>query len=250
MHFAPVNLLYFVVATPVVLGVMAGLRRTVDPARWAEQNGLIVAGACLLLFIVRILLVAFQATIGVMPYIVDDVIFYGLLAVFGVGFTVGYVRWVERRPWDELGLARTRSAGWAKSLGAGLAGFLPLVALFPLLIALGGVQVSTAVTWEKVFLGITFGLVLGGFYEEVMFRGVVQARVGELAGHDAPKTVLLTATLFTVTHLGYLPFTGYGIFYLFLFVMALELSVLRLKFGLGACAVLHGGIVFVLVLFV
>jgi membrane protease YdiL (CAAX protease family) len=120
--------------------------------------------------------------------------------------------------------------------------------MFPVVLLLGNVLISMSITWEKIVLGIEFGLILGGFYEEVMFRGIIQNHFMKIITEK--KAVLLTAGVFIATHMGYLPFTGFGIFYIFLSVMALLLSWLRLKCNQISCAILHGGIVFILVLFV
>jgi len=103
------------------------------------------------------------------------------------------------------------------------------------------------ITWEKVVLGINFGL-LAGIYEEGMFRGIIQKHISTLTSDK--RTIIFTALIFTATHLFYLPFIGYGIYYIFVFVMALLLSILKLKFDLLSCFILHAGIVFILILFV
>ena len=143
--------------------------------------------------------------------------------------------------------------GWknenvGKNIIFGLLSFIPLILMFPLIIILIHIQVSFIITLDKLILGIGFGLILGGFYEETMFRGLIQDHVNSLT--DEKKSVLLTAVIFTATHIGYLPFDGFGIIYVFVFVMRLLLSYLRLKFNQLACFILHGSIVLILVIFV
>ena len=87
---------------------------------------------------------------------------------------------------------------------------------------------------EKIVISLSFGL-LGAFYEEIMFRGIIQNHVSDLVNNDEKKVILITALIFTVTHLFYLPFTGFGIYYIFVFVMALILSWLRVKNDQVAC---------------
>ncbi len=199
----------------------------------------------LFLFYVRIMLVVYQDTIGIMPYISPDITFYTILTIFGVSFSIFYVLKIEKKTFAEIGFSREQNL---KNIGMGLLSFLPLMALFPAISILGNVQISPVITWEKAVLGIGFGLILGGFYEEVMFRGIIQNHFMQLTSNR--KAVLLTAGVFVATHIGYLPFTGFGIFYIFLTVMALLLSYLRLKYNQISCVILHGGIVFILVLFV
>ncbi|MHA1651394.1 MAG: CPBP family glutamic-type intramembrane protease, partial [Candidatus Helarchaeota archaeon] len=65
---------------------------------------------------------------------------------------------------------------------------------------------------------------------------------------SSQNTIFFTAVIFTATHIGYLPYAGYGIFYVFVFAMGLLLSLLRERVGLVASAILHGGIVFLFIL--
>ncbi|MHC1591456.1 MAG: CPBP family intramembrane glutamic endopeptidase [Candidatus Helarchaeales archaeon] len=240
MIFSPVNFIYFAIVVPVALAVALLLRKH----EAGENHVLSVVVLGILLFFVRIMLVPFQFTIGIMPYILPDVVFYGTLTFFGVMFSILYVLKVDDSTFEEIGF---ENKDVAKNVGIGLLGFLPLIAMFPLVMLLSGIVINPVITWEKVVIGILFGLILGGFYEETMFRGVIQNHLSEIAGEK--KAVIYTALIFTATHVGYLPFTGFGIMYGFLFVMALLLSYFRYKFNQISCAVLHGGIVFVLILF-
>jgi len=199
----------------------------------------------LLLFFVRIMLVVFQNTIGVMPYIIPDVVFYSILMVFGVVFSTFFLMKVENKTFEDIGFVKDEIP---KNILVGLLGFLPLIGMFPLILFLTGIQINYLVTWDKIVIGIVFGLILGGYYEEIMFRGIIQNHFMEIT--DEKYTVLGTAAVFVATHIGYLPFIGFGIMYIFLTVMALILSYFRLKFNQISCAILHGGIVFILVLFI
>ena len=124
--------------------------------------------------------------------------------------------------------------------------YIPLVCFFPIIIILANIQISIAITLEKLIVALSFAI-LGGFYEEIMFRGIIQNNFKEIVDDDK-KIIFFTALTFTVTHLFYLPFIGFGIFYIFVFVMAVILSFLRVKADQLACAILHGGIVFILII--
>jgi membrane protease YdiL (CAAX protease family) len=235
------NLTYFLfvlIITPIIMLILRKLN-----AKGKDLAIIIILS--LFLFYVRIMLVFYQDTIGIMPYILPDIVFYLILTIFGVSFSIFYVLKIEKRTFAEIGFTRGHTI---RNIGMGLLSFLPLIAFFPAIIILGNVEISTAITWEKVVLGIGFGLLLGGIYEEVMFRGIIQNHFMQLTSKT--KAILLTAGVFVVTHIGYLPFAGFGIFYVFLTVMALLLSYLRLKYNQISCVILHGGIVFILVLFV
>jgi len=241
MVWYPTNLIYFLIVIPIVL--------IVTLLTWKlnknEKHLAIIIILGVLLFFVRIMLVMFQATIGVMPYIYPDLVFYLILMIFGVAYSVFYTLKVENKTFEEIGFVRESIL---KDAAFGFLGILPLLALFPLLLLLTSIQIDLSITWEKITLGIMFGLILGGFYEEVMFRGIIQNHFMEIT--DKKKAVIYTAAVFVATHIGYLPFVGFGIMYLFLAVMALILSYLRLKFSQFSCAILHGSIVFILIIFI
>ncbi len=167
--------------------------------------------------------------------------------IFGVSFCTIYLYKIEKKSLQEIGFNHEKLT---KNIGMGLLGFLPLILMFPFLLFLTGIEVSFAISWEKIVIGIVFGLVLGGYYEEVIFRGVLQDYVNKICGENNIKTITLTSIIFVATHLFYLPFIGFGIMYLFIFIMAMELSFLRIYGSQVSCAILHGGIVFILILFV
>lgn len=240
MEFDPVNLIYFAITIPLVNLIYFAITIKVR-----EKHLISIAILGVLVFLVRFVLVLFADTIGIMPYLEADIIFYTLLAIFGIIVTIIYVKKVEHSSLKEL--------GWEvkdpkRSVLYGFLFYIPLVCFIPLLLLLTGIEVSYNITWEKIVLGLEFGLVLGGFFEEVMFRGIIQKHF--LAVTSEKRVILFTALVFTATHIFYLPFIGFGVYYLFVFVMALLLSYLRLKVDLLACFILHGGIVFILIIFV
>ena len=243
MVFSPINFIYFLIVIPVVLGIGFLLWKLKEK----ENTFAIIIGLSLLLFFVRIMLVVFQTTIGVMPYILPDIVFYTILMVFGVSFCTIYLYKIENKSLQDIGFNKENLL---RDIGMGFLGFLPLIAMFPLLLFLTGIEILLAFTWEKIVIGIVFGLILGGYYEEVIFRGVIQDHVNELCEGNEIKTMFLTSLIFVATHLFYLPFTGFGIMYVFIFVMAMLLSYLRIHCSQVSCAILHGGIVFILVLFI
>jgi len=239
MEFYAINLLYFIIVIPIIIIISIILLKL------RERNNLLeIIILSVLLFIVRFVLIFFQDTIGIMPYFVEDVIFYGLLLVFGIGFTLIYAFKIEKVRLEEIG---GRVESLKKSILYGLLGYIPLICVFPLVISLADVQVAPNITIEKIFVGFCFAM-LGAVYEEIFFRGIIQNRFSKLSENNHLKTILFTAITFTATHIFYLPFTGFGIYYIFVFVMAVVLSILRIKCDLFACAINHGGIVFILII--
>ncbi len=243
MEFTPINLLYFAIVIPVMILYSLLSRKF----RLPEKSGRNIVALTVALFFVRIMLVVFADSIGTMPYVKDEVVFYGILTVFGVGFALLYTRKIEGLSFAEIGWTRENLG---RNIAWGFLSLLPLLAMLPLLQLLTGLEIAEQVTWEKIYLAVGFGLLLGGIYEETMFRGIMQNHLIVVTGENERKTILYTALLFTATHIFYLPFWGYGIFYLFLFVMAAILSILRTRCSQVACFICHGGIVFLLVILV
>ena len=133
MEFYPINLVYFIIIIPIVAifyVIIINLKKK-------ENYSLNIVILSMLLFIVRICLVIFANTIGIMPYLIEDVIFYSLLLTFGITFTIVYVLRVEKVSFKEV--------GWEikdvkKSILFGLIGYIPLVCFFPIIIILSNLQ--------------------------------------------------------------------------------------------------------------
>lgn len=242
MEFYAINLLYFIIVIPIILIAYPILSRLCKE----DRHLLIIIALSLLLFSVRFVLIFFQETIGIMPYLVEDIVFYSLLMVFGVVITLFFTFKIENTTLEEIG---GKVEDVKKSIFYGLIGLIPLLLLLPLIVMLADIQISFDITPGKISVAISF-TVLAAVYEEIMFRGIIQNHINELNNEKDAQTILFTAVVFTVTHLFYLPFIGFGIFYIFVFIMALLLSLLRIKADLLACAILHGGIVFILIIFV
>jgi len=236
-----VNLIYFVIVLPIVFVAFPIVLKLNNKEN--KNHVKIIVVLCILFFLVRFPLVLFSETIGIMPYLVEDVLFYSLLAVFGIGVTWVYITKIEKVSFKDLGW---EIEDLKKSLVFSLLSFIPLIAMFPVMMILGNIQLAVSVSWEKLVVTLSF-TILAAVYEELMFRGIIQNHISELTD-DKKIIVLLTAFLFTITHLFYLPFIGFGIFYIFVFIMAFLLSILRIIADQLACAILHGGIVFILIL--
>jgi membrane protease YdiL (CAAX protease family) len=241
LEFYPINLFYFLLVVPIVLigfSIASKLYK-------AKKSLALVINLSLLFFLVRLILVFFQVTIGIMPYLIEDILFYVMLMFLGIFMTWYYLRKIEMKSLKEIGGA---IENFKRSIVLSLIGFLPLICLFPIMIFLADIQLNFVITGGKIIVAISFA-VLGAFYEEVMFRGIIQNHISDLVENNI-KTIILTALIFTSSHIFYLPIIGLGIFYIFVFIMALILSILRLKVDLLSCAILHGGIVFILIIFV
>ncbi len=239
MSFSPTNLLYFLIVTPPICALFYCINRFVKRDSHVQRILLISVA----LFFVRIMLVFFAGSIGVMPYVRPELVFYSLLTAFGVVFSICNVKFVEKQTFTDFGW---HSRDLKKNVLAGILGLLPLFAFLPVVYFAAHFTISSGFTVEKLVIASTFGLILGGFYEEVMFRGIIQFHLGQITTKN--RTIVGTAIIFVLTHVGYLPFDGFGIYYWFLLIMALELSYIRSRYSAVSCAILHGGIVFILVL--
>lgn len=105
-----------------------------------------------------------------------------------------YVRLIEKRPVSEL----SRS-GALRELGAGLlTGASLLAAIMGILAALGAYQVTGSERWTVVIVPLA-ELILVGFFEEILFRGIlfriVEASLGSWI------SLALSAVFFALAHL-------------------------------------------------
>ncbi|MHA1148737.1 MAG: CPBP family intramembrane glutamic endopeptidase [Promethearchaeota archaeon] len=244
MEIHLINLLYYVYATPIVVIFCYALSFLNSNKK--NNKIKIVIILCFFLFLIRYGLVIFGETVGIMPYLVEDVLFYSLLTIFGLILTWFYAFKIEKVSLEEIGW---KIEDIKKSILFGLLGFIPLILMFPLILFLAEIKLAVNITYGKIIVALGF-TILGAFYEEIMFRGIIQNHINDLIKGNSRKTIVYTAALFTITHLFYLPFTGFGIYYIFVFIMALILSSLRIKYDQLACAILHGGIVFILIIVV
>ena len=242
MEYYPINLIYFVIVFPIVIVGFAIISKIHKTGKLLEK----IVSLSLLLFLIRFILIFFQETIGIMPYLVEDVVFYTILMIFGIIFTFFYIYKIEKLSLEDIG---GKTDNIKRSILLGLLGFIPLIPLLPIIMFLTNIQISINITLGKLIVALSF-TILGAIYEELLFRGVIQNHFNELTNHNNGKVILLTAFTFTITHIFYLPFIGFGIFYIFVFIMAVILSILRIKADLLASAILHGGIVFILIILV
>ena len=245
MTFYPINFLYFAITLPILVIALYLISKLYSKEN--KNHLAIILSISLLLFLIRFILAFFGATIGIMPYLIEDAIFYSLLLLFGLIFTYYFLYRVEKSSFKEIGF---RSDDLKKSILYGLIGIIPLMLFTPLIMLLTNISISIipSISLEKIIITLSFSI-LGAIYEETMFRGIIQNYITDLT-KEKTKIIIYTAALFTMTHLFYLPFVGLGIYYIFVFIMALLLSWFKIKFDLVTCAILHGGIVFLLIILV
>ncbi|MHA1820591.1 MAG: CPBP family intramembrane glutamic endopeptidase [Promethearchaeota archaeon] len=199
-----------------------------------------------LLFLVRIFLVVFKIYIGTVPFLIFNSWFYIILCAFGLSASFYYTKYIEKASFSSIGY-NFQIKDFKKAVILLISAFIVLILIGLVALNIVGIVLNLSIYPDKVIVALFFGLLLGGIYEEIMFRCFMQNYFQNIT--DAKKTIIYTALIFTLTHIGYLPFAGFGIFYLFLFVMALFLSALRYFGNQLFCFILHGGIVFILVIF-
>lgn len=199
-----------------------------------------VRAALLLLFYTMARLSLRLVPVGIVPHVAATPLFYIFLACPGVALAWIYTTRIEGLSWQDAGWTL---AGWKKNLGWG---FVVLAAIIPAstLIYKGPGGINPGPAMFAVALG--FGVVLGGFVEETIFRGVIQAQLRKTM--SACKAIVLQAILFSLSHVGYFPLDGYAVFYLGTLLLGVVLGILREKAGLLSAAIVHGGIVVYIVL--
>ena len=134
----------------------------------------------------------------------------GLIAMFLMGCALALaVRFLDRRPWRDLGFRAGRT--WWRELGLGLAISFALVAsIFVAQWALGWIRITGFISgvdeWRRVG-GVALLMTGVGFYEEAVFRGFLLRNLAEgISGRlIQPKTGLfigwiLSSVLFALAH--------------------------------------------------
>lgn len=173
---------------------------------------------------------------GLVPYVADEPLFYGLFMVCCLVACWFYVRRIEGMSWAEVGWSGGR-------LGVSILwGVVALVIGVGLLLPLSSIETSSLRLTPGMFVvAATFGLALGGFFEETVFRGVIQTRM--VARMTVPRAIALQAAMFSAGHIFYFPFDEHAFFYLGTFMIGLVGGVLRHKVSLLSAVILHGGLV-------
>ncbi|MHA1294661.1 MAG: hypothetical protein ACTSQJ_18650, partial [Promethearchaeota archaeon] len=98
MEFYPQNLIYFIIVFPIVIIALMIIFKLKKNRKYLE----IIIILSILLFFIRFALTFFQETIGIMPYLIEDVIFYGLLMIFGLCFTWFYAFKIENVNFEDI----------------------------------------------------------------------------------------------------------------------------------------------------
>ncbi len=99
MSFTPVNLLYFLIVLPTMCLLFYYLPRLVKENNHIGKI-LVVSGA---MFFARIMLVVFADSIGVMPYVNPELVFYCMLTLIGAGFSNFNVKYVNKSTFVDFG---------------------------------------------------------------------------------------------------------------------------------------------------
>ena len=226
----PVLALYFAILVPFGFGGLGGL--------YLLRNRFGFWGRTALFFLFYVIVRYSLRCVpsGLVPYVADEPLFYILFMVCCLAACWFYVRKIEGMSWGEIGWSRRgigRSVVWgllALALGVGL--LLPMCELE---------TSSLRLTPGMFVVAATFGVALGGFFEEVVFRGVIQTRM--IAQMSAPRAIVLQAAIFSAGHLFYFPFDQHAFFYFGTFMIGLVAGILRHRVSLLSAVILHGGLV-------
>lgn len=241
MDFEPLSAIYFVIVIPILFVIAQLIKKEIIK----KNNKKILFYLIIATFLLRFLLIFFKGLIGTMPHLKENVFFYLSLAILGNSIAYYYVAKIEGKKLRDYGFLLDNLKGSFKTT---LLWSIPLFIMFPLIVFAGNLQLSFP-NWERFVIALCFGLGLGGFYEEIMFRGVIQTKLKEEM--EEKQIIPYTALIFTATHIFYLPLEAHGLYYVFVFVMGYILSYIKEKYNdLFACSLLHGGIVFIMILFV
>ncbi|MBD3352837.1 MAG: CPBP family intramembrane metalloprotease [Candidatus Lokiarchaeota archaeon] len=237
MAFEIENLWFFIAFIPLILLTFVGLNILKK-----KKNEKIIYRFILieiLLFLTRVFLLVFD--MGAFPYLVMDPIFYILAFIMGVLLMYVYLYKVEKKDFAYIGWFR-ENLNLFKDIVAGILGCVILVVISVLLMM--GLSDYTLITEfnisiDKFVTALFFGF--GAIYEEWFYRGFL-LKYEKL---NERNRVIFSSLMFVGIHLGYLPLTGYGMFYISITIMAFMLAFLAKKFSILSSTVAHGLFVFI-----
>lgn len=237
MGFQIIHFAYFLVYVPILAIAIAVMLHLKKRKLWTvEVRFAIIA---VLLFLGRMLLLPFG--LGQFPNIAFDPLFYALLLIIGLGLMMFYVREIENYRIRELGKWKEQLA---KQIVVGILGAVSLLlfSVLMLFIAVNYRLTTPEITVDKFFTALFFGL--GAIYEEWFFRGVML----KYRQWWALKQIVISSIVFFVIHIGYLPFTGYGVYYFIMLVFSFSLAFNAKYVGILSSTLIHFIFVFVSVI--
>ena len=230
------NLFYFVIFTPILIGALLIAYKFNDEKYRYLRFGIIIG----IFLLTRIFLTIFN--VGIFPSLVNDILFYVLAFTMGMVLVCIYAIKIENKDLKQMFWWPEDKVKRIYSILFGIGGAIVILLIATGLMSIFGppaINLETEI--DGIIVAIFFGL--GAIYEEIFFRSILQNTLTEDL-QDENKAILIQALLFTFIHLFYLPFDGYGILYLTIFLMALILGFLKSKQGLVASILAHGLFVF------
>ncbi len=125
---------------------------------------------------------------------IDAIIFYdvGLLFFAGVLIPVGYIRFLRREAFREIGITKQR---WKLSILIGLVA--TIVFVIPPLIGAGVSRLGDL----SILLPLLMLVLVSGFFEAVFFRGFLQLRFDGAFG--IIPGILIASAMYSLYHIGY-----------------------------------------------
>lgn len=223
------NYIFFVIFIPFIVGGLLVLSRYRDEKYRYHRFFLI----CLILLIGHFLLPYFE--VGIFPTLVNDPLFYLILFLLGMGFTIIYMYIIEDTSFKEIGW---KSAHPIKDFSVGLLYALIILVLSALLELPFLSPTLPQFSVLKLITVICFAA--GAIYEECLFRGILQTCYLKNESLKDYQIILIQALAFLSINLFYFPFDAFGLInYLIMFLMSLIVGYLALKYSLISSSTAH-----------
>ncbi len=223
------NYLFFAIFSPlIILGLLV-----LYYSRGEKYRYLRFALICIILLIGHILLPFFN--VGIFPDLTNDPIFYLILFLLGIGFTISYISLIENISFKKIGW---KSENLKKEFIIGLLfGFIILTvsAVLKMPFLKNSIPDFSIL---KVLTMIFFAA--GAIYEESLFRGLLQTHYLEKENIRNYQIILIPAVAFLFINLSYFPFNPIGLVnYLIMFLMSVTVGWLALKYSLISSTTAH-----------
>lgn len=223
------NYLFFAIFLPLILGgLLIFYYKRAEKYRYYRFTLI-----CVILLIGHILLPFFD--VGIFPKLVNDPFFYLILFLLGMGFTIIYLRSIEKISFAEIGW---KSENVLKEFLIGII-FAFLILIISVLLEFPFLEITVPeLSLIKILTVIFFAA--GAIYEECLFRGLLQTHYLQKEHLKNYQIILIQALAFLSINFFYFPFNIFGLInYLIMFLMSLIVGLLALKYSLISSTTAH-----------
>ncbi|MFO8017495.1 MAG: CPBP family glutamic-type intramembrane protease [Promethearchaeia archaeon] len=223
------NYVFFAIFSPLILIALVVLHHYRDEDYRYYRFFLI----CMVLLVGHILLPFFD--VGIFPELRNDPLFYSILFLLGMGFTILYIVQIENISFRQIGW---KSENVIRDVAIGILTAVVLL-LISALLEFPFLRLKLPNLSVLKFITVVF-FALGGIYEESLFRGLLQTAYLKKDDFNSYQRILMQALAFLFINLFYFPFDILGLItYLIMFLLAIVTGWLAQRYSLISSSTAH-----------